>query len=148
MPIPVSHSFHQSSLPVLILIYMLILFYWAALGMQTQPRFTKMSVSTSIGPTGTRYLRSINSISRINYADPDLYEGFLSLPFIRFPPTNAFPEPIRGVEEFWYMSREIFTQLDKAVHREDIQMGNNHLYLCDASGTGKSPRGLGLSTRL
>ena len=59
--------------------------------MQTQPRFTKMSVSTSIGPTGTRYLRSINSIGRINYADPDLSEG---IPFLSFQPTNAFLEPM------------------------------------------------------
>ena len=36
------------------------------------------------------------------------------------------------------MGREIFAQLYKVVHREDIQMGNNYLYLCDMSGTGKS----------
>ena len=36
------------------------------------------------------------------------------------------------------MGREIFAQLRKAVHRENIQIGNNYLYLCDMSGTGKS----------
>ena len=90
--------------------------------------------------TGTRYLRSrIQSAGLITPILTSTKE-FHSLPSIRFPPTNAFPESMQ-MERVWRnsgMGREIFAQLHKAVHQEDIQTGNNYLFLCDMSGTGKS----------
>ena len=86
--------------------------------------------------------QAIRSINPIDFANPDL---FADLPFPSphpLPGSGRFssrkPNGNADPTKFSYMGREVFKKLHTSIHEDDIQFGNNQLYLYGPSGTGKS----------